>query len=122
MIGGTCDYGTTGCYRISYGDSTNTSTCGDTYSPTATWTGNEAIVTRTGPGRSRASRDVDVEMPEFEQPVRPVASRTRVRGPDPVVLAPKAAGRSTQVAWTRGRAPKDLSFRTLRLLGKGLRR
>jgi hypothetical protein len=132
MIGGTLDCGTQGCapisYRVSYDTTWGWTVWPESSGDTSTTQGVSSLVSdtvrvsSTGPGRSRARRDADVEYPEFERPVRPVASRTRVRDPEPIVLAPKAAERPTQVAWTRGRAPRDLSFRTLRRLGMGLRR
>lgn len=128
----TCDYGTQGCqpmpYRVSYDTTWGWTVWPQASSDTSTTqslaplSSSTARVSRTGPSRSRASQDVDLELPKFKRPPRPVAPRMRVRYPAPVLLVPKTAARSTQVAWTRGRPPRGLSFRTLRLLGTGLRR
>jgi hypothetical protein len=64
----------------------------------------------------------DLDLPVFERPKRPVSPRTRVHPVASAALAPKTVDRGTQVAWTRGRASRDLSFRTLRRLGAMLRR
>lgn len=131
MSGGTCDYGTQGCtplpYHITY-DSTWGWTVWPEWTDTSTTSGASSLasstvqVSSTGPGRSRASRDAEVELPAFKRPPRPVGPRTRVYPVASAVLAPKAVARGTQVAWTRGRAFRDLSFRTLRRLGLALRR
>ena len=117
----TCDYGTQGCYRISYVTMpiSNTGTVRIPHTPPP----RSAITisyTCTRGSRTRRRRIVGPLLPFCTKCF--YAREGAAHDPGEAPLAPKTAARSTQVAWTRGRPPQGLSLRTLRLLGTGLRR
>jgi hypothetical protein len=123
VIGSTCDNGTVGVYQIYYGTTTNTSTNGPTISSTSTWDDGYVIVAPTRrSGRTRANRNLDLDLPWPERGRCFYAREETPSRPHGAVLESKTVRRTTVVTWTRGRTTRDLSLRTLRLLGRELRR
>jgi hypothetical protein len=116
--GPTCDYNTTRCYHVPYG--VTVSRTDDVTRATSTVPWDDVVVNNTT--ATWPSAEIDLDLPAFEPPKRPVALRTSVREVVSAMLSPKTVDRVTQVAWTRGRAPRGCSFRTLRCWGTDRRR
>jgi hypothetical protein len=109
--GPTCDYSTTACYRMPYGMTVSRTDGVTRATSTVPW--DDVVVSNTTATWSSAEADLD--LPAFEPPKRPVASREKVVAPVLAMLSPKQAARRTAVAWTRGRAPRGWS-RVLRAI------
>ena len=69
-----------------------------------------------------ATQDLYVEWEDLAPPRAHPREWRRWAAPALALLPPKVAAVATALRWTRGRAPRARSFRTLRREGIGLRR